>query len=130
MSCDSGKLLGSDPLVTDPIQRTPFDPPTIVGGLPVGIGSSSQVVRWACDACRRFWTTDAELQAHKCGEHDAIVRDLAERGPFDNDEQGMCATCPPEFPQRWGMNNQVPAEHDPACLWRRARELYPQPVVS
>ena len=59
-----------------------------------------------------------------------IVRELAERGPFDNDEQGMCATCPPEFPQRWGMNNQVPAEHDPACLWRRARELYPQPVVD
>ena len=62
-------------------------------------------------------------------EHMDIVKELAGRGPFLNDRVD-CATCPSgingwsTIDQEHGVH-QNPANHEPRCLWRRARELYP-----
>ena len=62
-------------------------------------------------------------------EQDAIVRELAERGPFINvdtfgDQLGgdACADCEAQADD--GPLND-PVNHKPSCLWRRARALYP-----
>lgn len=58
-------------------------------------------------------------------EHADIVRELAERGPFIH-EGLICWTClkarPEHEPVMWFIH---PANHEPRCLWRRARALYP-----
>ena len=54
-----------------------------------------------------------------------IVRELAERGPFaDRNDMGDvdgCNTCSAGV----GRDINDPANHEPSCLWRRARELHP-----
>jgi hypothetical protein len=52
----------------------------------------------------------------------AIVRELAERGPFI-DSALDCATCGYD-PFAMGEMG-YPANHAPDCLWRRAKALYP-----
>lgn len=57
-----------------------------------------------------------------------IVRDLAERGPFiATDHLGVgvpaCVDCQTFDYPRAPLNN--PANHEPTCLWRRAKVLYP-----
>ncbi len=144
MSCDSGKLLGSDPLVTDPIPQTPFDGPTITGGYEdfVSITDARIMDLELClsgsdnlgdDAVFEIATRDAPAllaEIHRLKPFEQIVRELAERGP--NVYDGLiCTTCDAERPAttdaEW-FNH--PANHERSCLWRRARELYPQPVVS
>jgi hypothetical protein len=60
----------------------------------------------------------------------AIVRELAERGPFV--DMPYCADC-------YAEGDMVPisnpanrlrdsAHHEPDCLWRRAKVLYPEPT--
>lgn len=56
----------------------------------------------------------------------AIVRELAEQGPFLDDTTD-CAMCDRRRPhgvgsQEWFGN---PANHEPSCLWRRAKAMYP-----
>lgn len=46
----------------------------------------------------------------------AIVREMAERGPFTDTDGLTCADC------SVNITSDVPANHEPACLWRRARE--------
>lgn len=84
---------------------------------------TGNVVRYACDVCCRFWATDAELQAHKCGEPGAIVHELAERGPFAHAGSSVCVHCGLSISGQPEFND--PANHEPSCLWRRARELHP-----
>jgi hypothetical protein len=61
----------------------------------------------------------------------AIVLDLAAQGPFvtDNPDGGMCcADCNAGGVYGEGLDDDAfmdPANHAPACLWRRARERYP-----
>ena len=53
----------------------------------------------------------------------AIAQALAEQGPFLELVGGMlfCMFC------RFTDGLDIPFNHDPACLWRRASELYPNP---
>ena len=70
----------------------------------------------------RLMTVDAD----KADAHVAIVRELAERGPLLNDDS-WCASCDYD-PHEYGYDFEKindPANHEPSCLWRRARELYP-----
>ncbi len=58
-----------------------------------------------------------------------IVRELAARGPFIDDDQNgyggqYCADCHIALS---ALGPHDPANHEPSCLWRRARDLYPQP---
>jgi hypothetical protein len=52
-----------------------------------------------------------------------IVRELAECGPFIDEDTG-CVMCTQEWylirdnPSRWAMID----EHEPSCLWRRAKD--------
>ena len=60
---------------------------------------------------------------------DAIVRELAERGPFLNDSVD-CYTCPSGINGFSGLDKEDgrhkdPANHEPSCLWRRSKALYP-----
>jgi hypothetical protein len=50
----------------------------------------------------------------------AIVRELAEFTPFDP-EYGYCVFCQAD-------DHATVEQHEPSCLWRRARELYPKTV--
>ncbi len=50
-----------------------------------------------------------------------IVRELAERGPFTY--MGGCDTC--EIGNGPASHVNDPANHEPSCLWRRAKALYP-----
>lgn len=90
----------------------------------MSLGTSQHVVRYLCEDCQRWWPTDAEYQAHKpiCGESDAIVRELAERGPFVKYVFGRpeCADNLCNTSNLEGLE-----EHSVACLWRRAKALYP-----
>ena len=55
-----------------------------------------------------------------------IVKQLAERGPFiyyGDDDDAICSDC--DVPDLFSNHVQEPANHEPWCLWRRARELYP-----
>ena len=54
-------------------------------------------------------------------EHVAIVRELAERDAPDRLLAGVffCALCGGSEPL------DDPENHEPACLWRRAKMLYP-----
>lgn len=58
-----------------------------------------------------------------------IVREMAERGPFKTD-LGW-ADCDASFSDYDYETDalMLPANHEPTCLWRRARERYPKPVV-
>jgi hypothetical protein len=59
----------------------------------------------------------------RIGQHEALVRELAEWGPIIYD--GItCMTCREARPDP-GRDFERPENHDPACLWRRARALYP-----
>jgi hypothetical protein len=51
----------------------------------------------------------------------ALVRDLAATPVLDSDEAGrhLCVLC-----DAWSEPG-VETVHDPTCLWRRARELFP-----
>jgi hypothetical protein len=64
-------------------------------------------------------------------EYEAIVRELAERGPLV-DEYSECVYC--GFFVTYGRSDTAgspapgatfndPANHQPSCLWRRARAL-------
>jgi hypothetical protein len=60
----------------------------------------------------------------------SIVRELAERGPFYGEARmggWGCHTCLFNFDD--GVDAEAmfkdPANHEPSCLWRRARALYP-----
>lgn len=74
-------------------------------------------------------TTDpAENLGAFISENSAIVRELAERGPFIDDDQfgyggRYCADC--RIDERGEVALGDPQHHDPSCLWRRAKELYP-----
>lgn len=64
-------------------------------------------------------------------EHVDIVREVSERGPFIDD--GItCLTCDPEtapdIPNGVAYSDWFadPANHEPTCLWKRARALYPR----
>jgi hypothetical protein len=64
-------------------------------------------------------------------EDAAIVRSLAEQGPFlvDNPDGGACcADCNAGGVYGEGLDEDEfrdPASHAPSCLWRRAKERYP-----
>lgn len=74
-------------------------------------------------------------------ESDAIVRELAECGPTEG-SQGECVYCgfvssSPDI-VTVGLKEGVrlreaafinPSNHEPSCLWRRARALYPKEPV-
>ena len=93
--------------------------------------TSERVVRWSCEDCRLWWATPSEYEAHKstCGESDKIVREYAQRGPFtDHESYRSCADCgysPFEGGGGSMAEMNTPANHEPSCLWRRSRELYP-----
>lgn len=128
-------------------------------GVSVTPALAGVVVRYACDACCRFWATDAELQAHACGFNDvpcphcpdaldqgtgyghradcptfteptAIVRELAASdAPVSFDWQGdvtVCVLCDRSTMDRpigvYEFDFNDPTNHEPSCLWRRARE--------
>ncbi len=61
----------------------------------------------------------------------AIVRELAAQGPFlvDNPDGGACcADCNAGGVYGEGLDEaefRDPASHAPSCLWRRAKERYP-----
>jgi hypothetical protein len=57
---------------------------------------------------------------------EAIVRELAERGPYiaDGDALGdACAICGKV--EQAAAPLDYPATHEPSCLWRRSSERYP-----
>lgn len=64
-------------------------------------------------------------------EPHAIARELAERGPFvQQTEVGIaCAFCDLKRDQAvlgdYAKLFADPANHEPACLWRRAKVLHP-----
>lgn len=62
-----------------------------------------------------------------------IVRELAEHGPFTTplrsiDDRRSCSDCGADCESDFWMTN--PANHEPSCLFRRARALYPQDAGS
>lgn len=59
-------------------------------------------------------------------EPHAIVKALAERGPFlsDTTDCAMCGTTRP-FDVSSAEWFAVLTNHEPSCLWRRAKALYP-----
>lgn len=65
------------------------------------------------------------MAAHVCGEGESIVRELAERGPFLCEDGVTCAAC-----YAISTHQDDPANHEPSCLWRRSRELYPEAVST
>ncbi len=63
--------------------------------------------------------------SEKFKAHLAIVRELAERGPhFANEYMTECVFC--WVDQVGEKPATIIANHEPSCLWRRARELYPK----
>lgn len=54
-----------------------------------------------------------------------IVRDLAAQLPPRDSEWNGCLLCP----EMTGESETL-TDHDPACPWRRARELYPDAVPA
>jgi hypothetical protein len=60
-------------------------------------------------------------------EQEAIVRKLAERGPWTNTYDGIvgCMFCDSLYPACAKAEN-----HNPACLWRRSRALYPSEAAG
>lgn len=67
-------------------------------------------------------------EIHRLKPFEEIVRELAARdAPMDSDLD-VCLNCIPGDSPLLHMSDN-PANHEPSCLWRRARELYPQPVV-
>jgi hypothetical protein len=64
-------------------------------------------------------------------EDAAIVRELAEQGPFlvDNPDGGACCVdCNAGGVYGEGLDEDAfrdPASHAPSCLWRRAKARYP-----
>lgn len=62
----------------------------------------------------------------RADENAAIVHELAERGPFiaASDVLGdVCALCGKVDGQSTPL--AATASHEPTCLWRRAKSLYP-----
>jgi hypothetical protein len=60
-------------------------------------------------------------------EPHTITRELAERGPFlhvDTFGDGMGDACADCLASDSDLN--VPANHGPSCLWRRAKALSPE----
>jgi len=88
--------------------------------LPPGI-DAHQVLLRKQETIPRLMMVDAD----KADAYVAIVRELAENGPFI-DEYWTCKLCGAgDFGFESDATN-VPANHEPSCLWRRARELYPK----
>jgi hypothetical protein len=60
-------------------------------------------------------------------EEEAIVRELAERGPLEEDDGNECAFC--SYDSRHDRDHpggqENPMNHKPGCIWRRAKVLYP-----
>lgn len=82
------------------------------------------------------WLEAVGQQAVEWDRNDAyvkIVREMAQRGPFlGGEDLDVCADCDveeipsepdPSAPMRVDLND--PANHEPSCLWRRAKALYP-----
>lgn len=64
-----------------------------------------------------------EARGSVVSDHEAIVRELAEGGPFLGlDYEGTlgCSICGSDRPPL-----EDPAAHADTCLWRRAKAIYP-----
>lgn len=90
---------------------------------------------WRCSDCGAEWSEWHRQRTDSERPSEQIVRELAVRGPLlEHHNTGLiaCADCGlVEALVLEGEDGtlQDPAYHEPSCLWRRARELYPQPVV-
>lgn len=78
-----------------------------------------------CETCGVLsYPSDTEQHAEGClADPLAIVRELAVRGPMNMAEFAYgCGDCgyAPEDRQAF----RDPANHEPSCLWRRAKALY------
>jgi len=92
---------------------------------------------WRCSDCGCAW--HETIRKHSTQSADAIVRELAERGPFlafTDMEVDFCPDCDvvamantqEAYQAGIYLDLNDPANHKPSCLWRRARELHPQVV--
>jgi hypothetical protein len=68
----------------------------------------------------------------KIDELEEIVRELAERGPFINQEFDfdVCADCKVQEGAKGDRPLSFPEMHEPRCLWRRSKALYPSSEVQ
>lgn len=64
------------------------------------------------------------FKAGRQDEHEAIVRELAATSPsVDSDLGDYCWSCGKVDDPSAPLTS--PEGHEPSCLWRRAREIYP-----
>lgn len=64
------------------------------------------------------------VDAPRMNRHIEIVRELAERGPFVDPDDGIMGRCPLCGASAMRPLDE-PANHEPDCTWRRAKALYP-----
>ena len=66
---------------------------------------------------------DLLAEVRRLQSAEQLIRELAEHGPFRVDDGRWCGTCPDNADTLVPYPSASLGEHDPRCLWRRAREL-------